>query len=117
IKKALPETTIVFGGANCEAVMGAETARQFPFVDAVVSGEAETVLPDVIDRVDAGRSLDDLPGVYTRLSAKRAFAFGAFPNAPALPSLDELPYPDFSDYMLQFRASRFGREWTPSIPF
>jgi hypothetical protein len=32
-----PETFIVFGGANCEGVMGAETLRQCRFVDAVVS--------------------------------------------------------------------------------
>src|SRR5262249_14739380 len=36
LKTRLPNVAIVMGGANCEATMGAETVRQFPFVDAVV---------------------------------------------------------------------------------
>src|SRR6185503_12803258 len=63
IKRALPETFIVFGGANCEGPMGAETVRQFPFVDAAVSGEADLVFPELVGRVLAGRPLDGLPGV------------------------------------------------------
>ena len=43
VKDRLPETLIVFGGANCEGIMGAETIRQFPFVDAVLSGEGDLV--------------------------------------------------------------------------
>ena len=43
IKAILPEVFIVFGGTNCEGVMGAEMVRQFPFVDAVVSGEGDRV--------------------------------------------------------------------------
>lgn len=117
LKQALPDTFIVFGGANCEGVMGAETLRQFPFVDAVVSGEGDVVLPDLVRRVLASTPLDDLTGVRTRRSIHREFAFGMFPNTPVVTSLDDLPYPDFSDYMTQFGASRFDRDWQPSVPF
>ena len=41
IRAASPGTVVVLGGANCEGPMGAETARSFPFLDAVVSGEGE----------------------------------------------------------------------------
>ena len=41
LKARLPDIFVVMGGANCEAIMGAETLRQFPFVDAIVSGEAD----------------------------------------------------------------------------
>ena len=52
------------GGANCEGEMGAETVRQFPFLDAVVSGEADLMFsPDLIQRLRRDESLDDLPGV------------------------------------------------------
>jgi len=42
IKRVSPGTFIVFGGANCEGVMGAETVRSFSFVDAAVSGESSS---------------------------------------------------------------------------
>ena len=32
---------IALGGANCEGEMGTLLASRFPFLDAVVSGEAE----------------------------------------------------------------------------
>ncbi|MCM2254669.1 MAG: RiPP maturation radical SAM protein 1, partial [Vicinamibacteria bacterium] len=51
LKQASPATFVVFGGANCEGPMGAETVRQFPFVDAVVSGEADLVFPELVRRV------------------------------------------------------------------
>jgi ribosomal peptide maturation radical SAM protein 1 len=117
IKHASPETFIVFGGANCEGVMGAETVRQFPFVDAAVSGEAEVVFPDLVRRVLTGASLDDMQGVRTRRSIVHEFAAGVFPNGRTVASLDDLPYPDFSDYMTQFGASPFDKRWRSTFPF
>lgn len=116
VKEALPGTFILFGGANCEGVMGAETVRQFPFVDAAVSGEGEVIAPEVVRRLLAGRSVDDLPGVRTRRSIG-GVADGSLSNAPAAPSLDDLPYPDYADYLAEFRASRFDKRWRPTIPF
>src|SRR5438034_544993 len=54
LKARRPGITIVMGGANCEAAMGAETVRQFPFVDAVVSGEADLVFADLAARIVNG---------------------------------------------------------------
>jgi ribosomal peptide maturation radical SAM protein 1 len=115
VKACLPETVIVFGGANCESVMGAETLRQFAFIDAVVSGEGDLVFPDLATRVMEGRSWADLPGVLARQTVRRAFAFGRFPQAPVVEDLDALPYPDYTDYFTQFNRTRLAREWQPSI--
>jgi ribosomal peptide maturation radical SAM protein 1 len=115
IKQALPETFIVFGGANCEGVMGAETIRQFPFVDAAVSGEADLVFPELARRVLDGRPACGLSGVRTRAGIEAEFAKGRFDSAPTVRDLDALPYPDYGDYFAQYGASRFGRRWRPSI--
>ena len=48
LKERAPTITIVFGGSNCEGVMGAETVRQFPFVDAAVSGEGDLIFPEIV---------------------------------------------------------------------
>ena len=115
VKARLPETLIVFGGANCEGIMGAETLRQFPFVDAVVSGEGDVAFPDMARRVMDGRPWTDLQGILTRQTVRRAFAFGRFPNTPVVADLDALPYPDYSDYFTQYVRTRFVRRWQPSV--
>jgi ribosomal peptide maturation radical SAM protein 1 len=82
LKARAPAIPIVFGGANCETDMGRETLRSFPFVDAVVSGEADDVIADLVADVMAGRPTAKLYGLDTE------------PRT----DLDALPYPDFSDY-------------------
>lgn len=100
LKEQDPALTLLFGGANCEAAMGAETLRQFPFLDAVVSGEGDLVIVDLVERILAGRSYDDLPGVYTQENVERAFADGC-PTAPSVTAMDELPYPTFHNFFEQ----------------
>ncbi len=117
LKDALPAVPIVMGGANCESIMGAETLRQFPFVDAVVSGEADLIIVDLVQRLLGGRALDDIPGVRTRSALKREFAFGRFTNAPIVRDMDALPYPDYHDYIRQFESSRLSRSWRPNMLF
>lgn len=116
IKEAAPETFVVFGGANCEGPMGAETVRQFPFVDAAVSGEGDLVFPDLAERLLSSRPVDGLPGVRTRATLA-ADAASRFPNAPSVPRMDDLPEPDSSDYFEQFERSRLSKEWTPGLFF
>jgi ribosomal peptide maturation radical SAM protein 1 len=115
IKAASPGTVVVLGGANCEGVMGAETVRSFPFLDAAVSGEGDLLFPELVRRVLGGRGLDDLPGAATRANVAARFATGRFPNAPTVARMDDLPVPDDSDYFEQFEGSRFAKEWTPGI--
>src|SRR5208282_1566145 len=45
IKDRYPQKTIVFGGGNCEGVMGMELHRRFPWIDYVCSGEADNSFP------------------------------------------------------------------------
>ena len=115
LKDVLPETFVVFGGANCEGPMGAETLRQFPFVDAVVSGEGDLVVPCLVRRVLNGESVSGLPGVRSRDQLAQEFLCGSFSNAPSVQRMDDLPYPDYTEYMAQFKASRLAREWLPFV--
>ncbi len=115
LKQALPDTFILFGGANCEGIMGAETLRQFPFVDAVVSGEGEVAVPALVRRILSGEPISDLQGVRTRERLGEEFESGRFSNAESVPRLDELPYPEVSDYFEDFRRSRFDKGWQAGI--
>lgn len=115
VKAACPGTFIVFGGANCEGVMGAETLRQFPWIDAAVSGEGDIVFPELVSRVLAGAPLDGLHGVRTQATIARELAAGVFPSAIPVRALDDLPLPRYDDYFAQFRASRFARDWDAGL--
>jgi len=115
LKRIRPDLFVIIGGANCEGIMGAETIRQFPFVDATLSGEGELVFPEFVARVLDGRSPDGLAGVRTQTTIDAEFLAGRFTSAPMVDDLNELPYPDYEEYFTQFAASRFGDEWQPSI--
>src|SRR5713101_4503887 len=95
--------------------MGAETVRCFSFVDAAVSGEADLVFPELARRVLRAQPLSDLPGVRMRERIDEEFAAGRFDNGPMVREMDKLPVPDYSDFFEQFKASRYDREWQPSV--
>ncbi len=115
IRKEAPGTFVLLGGANCEGVMGAETLRSFPFLDAVVSGEGDLVFPELVQRVLEGRAVDDLPGVTTPANVNARLAAGLFTSAPPVMRMDDLPVPDDTDYFEQFARSRFAGKWTPGL--
>jgi ribosomal peptide maturation radical SAM protein 1 len=117
IKAAAPDTFILLGGANCEGAMGAETVRQFAFVDATLSGEGDVMFPELVSRLLDGKPTDDLPGIRTRAKAEREVAARHFDNTPPILDLDALPEPDYEDYLQRFRRSRFYRYWQPRLIF
>jgi len=115
VKERLPGTFIVMGGANCEATMGVETVRQFSYVDAVVSGEADQVFAELATRVVRRQPIAGIPGVITLESVAGPIGSGPAPTAPAVTDLDALPYPEFADFFGQFERSRFSKDWQPSV--
>ena len=66
IKEKHPKVTNLFGGANFDGDMGREYVRGLGFIDYVVSGEADEILPRVVSRIAAGASPLGLPGVSGR---------------------------------------------------
>ena len=109
IKAANRTVTIVFGGANCEDVMGRELVRQFPQVDFVVSGEGDAAFPALVRALGAGEPAD-VPGVFHRGSPE------AVAPAATITELDALPLPAYDDYFRQW-ADVFPRTQGQSIPF
>jgi len=49
IKVLCPETVTVIGGANCEAEMGFELHRSFPWIDFVCTGEGEAAFVELVE--------------------------------------------------------------------
>ncbi|MCG8455416.1 MAG: RiPP maturation radical SAM C-methyltransferase [Holophagales bacterium] len=119
IRELEPEIVTMLGGANCEAAMGAATHRAYPWVDFVVSGEADRLLPTLCRRVlDEGRHLgrDDLPyGVFG--PALRVEGAEPRPGSQRviIRQLDDLPVPDYDDYFQQLERCTVGDHVLPAI--
>ena len=90
IKRAHPDAAIVFGGPQASAV-DVETLEAFPFVDAVVRGEAEEILPQLLSALGRAEGLGEVAGITFR----RNGSVVRTPDAPALPDLDRLPTPAY----------------------
>ncbi|MBN2453409.1 MAG: radical SAM protein [Candidatus Omnitrophica bacterium] len=84
LKKAHPETKILFGGAH-PTVMGRHLLENYPFIDMVAMGESDFLLPDICN----GIGPENIPGLGFRKGAKPVL------NAkrPNIEDLDAIPFP------------------------
>jgi ribosomal peptide maturation radical SAM protein 1 len=107
IKAAHPDIVIVFGGANCEGVMGLEILRQFPQVDWVNNGEGERSFAQAVQRELAGEPLHGIDGIVTREAMRRNLSGDAqlARRMQLVTDLDALPFPNHDDFFEQHRAS------------
>lgn len=97
VKTLEPSVATVLGGANCEGPMGLAAARNFPWVDYVVSGEADQVAVRLFRSVLEGKP--ELPyGVITRAHQ------GEAPRA-TFAAMDATAIPDYDDYFRAVEAS------------
>jgi len=100
LKTLFPHLFLVFGGANCEAEMGAATLRCFPFIDAVCRGEGDDIFPLLADGV-LKNSIPRLDGILLRdQSELNELIVIDHRSREAKPVVDlnSLPYPDFDDF-------------------
>ena len=63
VKHLSPDTVTVWGGPHV-SFDDREILHQHPWVDAVVRGEGEETLAEVVDRIQQGKSLRRSPGHY-----------------------------------------------------
>jgi ribosomal peptide maturation radical SAM protein 1 len=117
VRELSPETVLVMGGANCEVEMGVETLRAFPWLDCVVSGEADGTFADLCRALlDSGRGVEPsrLPGGVTSQAHLRA-VFPMEPARPVLRDMDALPVPDYDDYFAALKASTLSELVQPEL--
>lgn len=101
VKHHDPEKIIVFGGANCEDRMGLGLHRSFPFIDYVISGEADDNFPAVVSSLAGRQSVTGIPGLVYR-DGRRSIAT---PPSHGVADMDALPFPDFRDYFVEIERT------------
>jgi radical SAM superfamily enzyme YgiQ (UPF0313 family) len=90
VKRARPDTVVVFGGPQATAV-DFLTLEAFPFIDVVVRGEAEEILPELLGALGRPGQFGEIAGITYRENG----AVVRTPDAPLLPDLNQLPTPAF----------------------
>ena len=111
VKRRFPDKVIVFGGANCEDIMGVTMHRCFPFLDYVCSGEADDTFPELVKRLTYGHPIHDLPGIVYRDQGESIYTG----DAPKTLDLDTLPIPDYDDYYERLRTSSLPDSINPYL--
>lgn len=101
IKTYYPDKVIVFGGANCEDIMGRTLHRCFPFVDFVFCGEADHTFPELVKRLRTGAPIHDLAGMVYRKDGVSVYTGEAHRTI----NLDGLPIPNYDEYYERLRTS------------
>ncbi|MET4518270.1 RiPP maturation radical SAM C-methyltransferase [Bradyrhizobium sp. I1.7.5] len=118
-----PDLVTLMGGANCESVMGRSTHMRFPWVDYVVSGEADLLIgPLCWDILNRGRDIPpaDLPfGVFGPAHREAGYPTAStrdlVPRA-VIENMGDLPLPDFSDYFAELNASLYADRIDAALP-
>ena len=117
LKDTYHDIPIVFGGANWEGAMGLELHRRFPFVDYACSGEAEYTLPSLVHAIQESDGSHDahrrIPGLIFREEG-----ISASTGPPEVfKQMDNLPFPDYSDYFHELAQCTVGSSVVPTLLF
>jgi ribosomal peptide maturation radical SAM protein 1 len=111
-----PSLQVVFGGGNCDGPMGDALHRAFPWVDVVVRGEAERVLPELVCDLFAGGMIRPHPGLCYREEERRVVIAQ---GEGAEVTMDEIPMPTYDEYFERLGQNVAQSQILPhvSIPF
>lgn len=123
IRERSPDVVTMMGGANCETVMGRATHRRYPWVDYIVSGEADGLIGDLCEGVLAeGRSLaaKDMPfgvlGPVHREEGYPSVAVGDGVPRAVTADMAKIPLPDYTDYFQALSVSLNRDIIHPGLP-
>ena len=123
LRERAPEIVTLMGGANCETVMGLTTHKNFPWVDYVVSGEADLLIgPLCRDILARGRDIPVVElafGVFGPGHRKTGYPSTSTGDGVPRAIVDDmrhLPLPDFDEYFAEIGDSMYGARIRPGLP-
>jgi anaerobic magnesium-protoporphyrin IX monomethyl ester cyclase len=97
IKEKLPSCTIILCGPHA-TYFHKKIIENYMFVDVCIRGEFETAVKDVCEAIKKDKSLSTVKGITYRDGSKKIVST---PERELLRNLDELPYPDRTDFPIE----------------
>ena len=97
IKEKYPSIKIMLGGSNFDSEMGLEYFRVFDWIDYVVSGEAEPVLPALMEALESDGAIPK--GVIHRVNGDIRYE----ENNENFSDFKQYGPPDYDDYIEQIK--------------
>jgi len=111
LKQSAQPPIVIFGGANCEGVMGQELIRSFPWIDYVCTGEGDAVVPQFVEDLLRNGNPQPMPGILKRGNSAQL-------TTPApVEHMDALPMPNYESYFETLAASTICAEIQPRLLF
>lgn len=100
--KAAGGPPVILGGPNCEGEMGLALHRCFPWLDFVCQDEGERLIVDLMRHLTGGGvALESIGGLISRAGERSV----VHPANDPVSDLDELPVPEYRDWLAQLRRS------------
>ena len=96
LKSSNPRMKVAFGGYNFNFPHEREQALRSGVVDALVVGEGELTILDLVDQLERYGTFGSALGTAQLRGGEGVM----YPERPLLKNLDGLPYPDFTDFDL-----------------
>jgi ribosomal peptide maturation radical SAM protein 1 len=115
IKEEAPDLKVVVGGSACAGDLGRSLLDVFSEIDFVISGEGELPLVHLIEQLshsDGKRIADLTPGLFSRNDSAQS----GTQQFSQLPSLDQLPMPDYEDYFSLLSSFEPEKVFIPKLP-
>lgn len=115
LKRDKPDMITVLGGANCEASMGAAVARHLPWVDFVVSGEADDFFSDFCSQLlTLGLAIPDDQLPYGVIRQGTVWPNGQYPRR-VVQDMQTVAAPDYDDYFATLKVMSYGEQIEPGL--
>ena len=124
IRELAPEVVTMIGGGNCETRMGVATHRCSPWIDYVVSGEADELIVPLCRAALAegsGIGAADLPtGVFGPVHREAGYPVvkeGDGTPRAKVASMIDIPIPNYDDYFATIDSTSFRDRLDPVVSF
>ncbi|MDX1431188.1 MAG: RiPP maturation radical SAM C-methyltransferase [Gammaproteobacteria bacterium] len=102
LKDRVPGLRIVLGGANCEGPMGAALHRLYPWIDVIVRGEGERVVPPLFRELIGGHPVTRQPGLCIHDEQGSVVVDERHDGGI---DLEQSPLPDYDEYFSRMKRS------------
>lgn len=101
IKQRYPAVQIVMGGGSCQGKMGQALYEAFSWIDYLCTGEGDDSFPALVECLIRTLPVPELPGILKREDNRIIIPQQ---STQAVEKLDNLPIPDFTDYLQQLQT-------------